>query len=60
MPIINIDWFAGRTIEQKKEIAKRITDVVADVAGCPADAVTVIFNDKPRHDIAKGGKLSAN
>lgn len=60
MPIVNIDWFEGRTVEQKKEIARKITDVITDVTGCPEDAVTVIFNDKQRHDIAKAGEISTS
>ncbi len=57
MPIVNIDWLEGRTVEQKREIARRITEVIVEVAACPPEAVTVIFTDHPRHDIAKAGKL---
>lgn len=60
MPIVSVDWFEGRTIEQKREIARRFTDTLTAVTGCPAEAVTVVFNDKPRHDIAKAGKLSSD
>lgn len=57
MPIVNIDWVEGRTVEQKAEIAKEITDTFISVTGCPAEVVTVIFTDHPRSDIAKAGKL---
>ncbi|MBI5440476.1 MAG: tautomerase family protein [Deltaproteobacteria bacterium] len=60
MPIINVDWLEGRTVPQKREIARRMTDAVVEVTGCPAEAVTVIFTDHPRHDIAKAGKLMAD
>ncbi len=57
MPIVNIDWLEGRTVEQKREISRRVTEVIVEVSGCPPEAVTVIFTDHPRHDIAKAGKL---
>ncbi len=57
MPIVNIDWLEGRSVEQKRDIARRVTDAFVDVARCPAEAVTVIFTDHPRHDIAKSGRL---
>lgn len=60
MPIISIDWAEGRTVEQKREIARRVTDAVSEVAPCPPEAVTVIFTDHPRYDLAKGGKLLAD
>ena len=57
MPIISIDWVDSRTVEQKREIASRVTDVVVDVTGCAPETVTIIFSDHPRHDIAKAGAL---
>ncbi len=60
MPIVNVDWADGRTPDQKREIAKGFTEVMTRVAGCPAEAVTVIFTDHPRTDIAKAGKLMSD
>ena len=57
MPIVNIDWIEGRTVEMKREIADKVTAVFVDASACPADAVTIIFTDHPRTDIAKAGKL---
>jgi 4-oxalocrotonate tautomerase len=60
MPIVNVDWLEGRTVEQKREIARRMTETLVEVTGCPAAAVTVLFTDHPRHDIAKAGKLMSD
>ncbi len=57
MPIVNIDWLEGRTVDQKREISRRVTDALVEVSRCAPEAVTVIFTDHPRHDIAKAGKL---
>lgn len=60
MPIVNIDWVEGRSVDQKRKIAQGVTKVLTEVSGCPAEAVTVIFSDHPRHDIAKAGKLMSD
>ncbi len=60
MPIVEITWFDGRSIEQKREIARKVTDALSDVTGCPSEAVSVVFNDRARHDLAKGGKLACD
>lgn len=57
MPIVNIDWLEGRTVEQKRKIAAEITESIVGTTGCPPEAVTIIFTDHPGHDIAKAGKL---
>ena len=60
MPIVNVDWLQGRTVEQKREIAKRFTDALTQVTGCAVESVTVIFSEHPRTDIAKAGKLMSD
>ena len=60
MPIIEITWFEGRSTEQKREIARRVTDTLTEVTGCSSEAVSVFFNDRARHDLAKGGKLACD
>lgn len=60
MPILSVEWLEGRTVEQKRELAKRFTDALTQVTGCSADAVTVIFTDHPRTDIAKAGRLMSD
>ena len=57
MPIVNIDWVDTRTVEQKREVAKRVTDAMVEVTGCSPEVVTIIFTDHPKHDIAKAGSL---
>jgi len=49
--------FEGRTVEQKKELVKGITEVVMDKLGVPAQAVTVLIRDVSKNNWANGGKL---
>ena len=59
MPIVKIELYAGRTKEQKAELAKAITDAVVDIAKTTADDTIVIFTDVERENWAKGGILSS-
>lgn len=57
MPIIQVHWIEGRTVEQKRALVKKITDVVCECANCTPDRVTVVINDIPKSNHAKAGVL---
>jgi 4-oxalocrotonate tautomerase len=55
MPMVQITTVAGKTAEQKRKIAQRVTDALVEEAGVPREAVIVAFYDLPREDYAIGG-----
>jgi 4-oxalocrotonate tautomerase len=57
MPIVTIEWFEGRSADQKREIAERLTDLLADVGKMPRDQVWIRFVDSPKGDWAIGGEV---
>jgi 4-oxalocrotonate tautomerase len=57
MPTIHVQLFAGRTIEQKRALAKALTDATVATLGGRPDGIDVIFSDVQRHDWATGGTL---
>jgi len=57
MPYVTVEWFEGRSPEQKAELAKRITEALTEVAGTPPEEVWIRFEDSARGDWAMGGKL---
>ncbi|AQA03489.1 4-oxalocrotonate tautomerase [Mycobacterium sp. MS1601] len=57
MPMVTVDWMAGRTPEQKREVAARITAAIAEAGGASADHVWVVFNDVAPDDWAIGGRM---
>jgi len=59
MPLVTIDMWEGRTIEQKKALVKGITSVMTEKLGLPAEAVSIIIRDVPKHNWASGGKLAS-
>lgn len=57
MPIVQIDMMTGRTVEQKKELVKKVTEVIAETANCPKDAVSIIIRDMEPENYGHGGEL---
>ena len=60
MPIVRVEMFSGRTHAQKQELARAITEAVANIAHTTPDATIVIFQDVAREDWAQGGKLASD
>jgi 4-oxalocrotonate tautomerase len=54
MPFVHIDWFEGRSDEQKAEIAKRIEAALGEVAGVPPEHCWVKFSDSKKTDFIIG------
>jgi 4-oxalocrotonate tautomerase len=57
MPEVHVFAAAGRTVDQKRALAREITDAVARNFDTTPDAVTVQFIESPRDSKAKGGVL---
>lgn len=60
MPIVHVHMLEGRDIEKKRLLAKKLTDVIIEVCGSPADQVRVILSDMALEDYAVGGVLKAD
>lgn len=57
MPSIHVRLFAGRTLEQKRALAKALTEATLATLGGSPEAVDVVFTDVQRHDWATAGVL---
>ena len=57
MPFVTIEWFEGRSDEQKREVAEKVTNVLAEVGKMPADQVWIRFVDASKSDWAMGGEI---
>ena len=58
MPIVLVDWWEGRTTEQKKQLAQGITSTMQEM-GIPPEAVQIVINDIPKYNWAIAGKLAS-
>lgn len=57
MPLVDIQWFPGRTLDQKREVIEVLTRELSRIGDCPAEAITVTFREVSREDWGRGGKL---
>lgn len=58
MPVVTVDMWEGRTVEQKKQLVKNITAAFVNM-GVPPEVVHIIIKDVPKHNWATGGKLAS-
>lgn len=58
MPVIIVEMWQGRSLEQKKQLAEDITQAFVR-SGTAKDQVHIIFKDNPKHNWADGGKLAS-
>jgi 4-oxalocrotonate tautomerase len=60
MPLVQVTMLAGRTADQKRKLATRITDAMVEEAGARREAVVVTFLEVERESYASGGVLMAD
>ena len=58
MPVVTVEMWEGRTIEQKKQLVEGITSAFAKI-NTPPEAVQIILKDIPKHNWGVGGKLAS-
>ena len=59
MPNITIQWYAGRTPQQKREIVAAITDAMVRIGKTTPDQVQVVFQDIEKSNWGVNGKLAS-
>ncbi len=57
MPQVQIVMIEGRTTEQKRKVAERITQVLNEEIGTAPDGISISFIEVPRESYARGGLL---
>jgi len=57
MPIVIVHQIVGRTVDQKRAVAREITDAIVRNYGVSADAVSIVFDDMAEENYAKAGML---
>jgi 4-oxalocrotonate tautomerase len=57
MPIVRIEWMAGRTLDQKQAVAEQVTQAVAEIGHVRPEDVWVLFTDVAPSDWAASGRL---
>jgi 4-oxalocrotonate tautomerase len=57
MPHVQITWVEGRTPEQKRKIAERVTTVLIEDGKAKRENIHVSFHDVPSTNYAEAGVL---
>ena len=57
MPMVQITMLQGRSADQKRKIAKRITDVLVEEAGTRREGIVIAFHEVAKESYASGGEL---
>lgn len=57
MPLIQVTMLNGRTVDQKRKLAERLTDTMVEEAGARREAIVVVFHEVSDESYASGGVL---
>ncbi len=58
MPVVIVEMWEGRTVEQKRQLVEGITAAFVKI-GTPPEVIHIIIKDNPKHNWATGGKLAS-
>ncbi len=57
MPHVQITMLAGRSVEQKRQTAKRITQILQEELGVNPEKLAIVFIEVPKENWASNGTL---
>ena len=60
MPNITVQWFAGRTEQQRREITAAITEAMVKIGKTTPDQVHIVFQDVDKAHWGVNGKLASD
>ncbi len=60
MPVVTVQLFEGRTLEQKRALVRAITQAMVEHAGAKPDGLHVILQEIPRENWGRAGVLGVD
>ena len=57
MPVVTVEFFSGRTVEQKRNLVAAITEAMVVHAACKPEHLHVIIHDVPKDSWGRNGRL---
>jgi 4-oxalocrotonate tautomerase len=57
MPFVVVEMWEGRTVDQKRNLVKAITDAMVEHAACKSEHLHVVIHDTPKNSWGRNGKL---
>ena len=59
MPVVIVEMWAGRSVEQKRNLVQALTRAMVDYAGADPTHLHVIIHETPRESWGRNGKLGS-
>lgn len=60
MPLMTVEMFEGRSLDQKRELVQALTTTFCEVAGGNPSAVHILIRDVAKCDWGVGGELCSD
>ncbi len=60
MPVVIVEMYDGRTLDQKRALVRAITDAMVEHAGARPDGLHVIIHEVARENWARAGLLGVD
>lgn len=60
MPIIRVEMWEGRTLQQKRELVEVLTRETARIVGTDPDSIYIVIEDVKKENWGAGGRLSSD
>ena len=60
MPIIRAEMWEGRSVDQKRRIARELSDALVRIIDCDPTTVRVLISDYSPENWAVGGRLQVD
>jgi 4-oxalocrotonate tautomerase len=60
VPFVIVHMWEGRSVEQKRALARAITNAMVEHAGASPDALHVVIQEYPRENWARAGVLGVD
>ncbi len=60
MPIVHIHMYEGRSVDQKRELVRSVTDAIVNSVATAPENVHIVIHDMAKHDYGDGGTLGCD
>lgn len=60
MPIIRVEMWEGRTLQQKRELVEVLTRETARIIGTEPESIYIVIEDVKKENWGAGGRLSSD
>ena len=60
MPVVTIEMWEGRSVDQKRKLVQAVTEAMVEHADANPDALHVIIHEVPRQNWGRAGVLGVD